>query len=285
MKKLVRKFCFETNSSSSHSIALAGEDKQFIFDTLYPNQNGVITLTGGEFGWEWFKHNDAQTKADYAAQALGNDDNLIDVIKEQTGALEVIINTEHGYIDHDSYGIVPRDKEGLRNFIFNKNSWLFGGNDNETPDPTFYQVPEIRDGKMILPEYKYELVIEGLSNTTKFLKKPTKEELENGIEALIGRKLMYDNGTFMDDDMMSNIFFQINRRNDMFEKSWHVEQDYSKKYILMTRENSVYPIEQKLKDEGKFEGLNWKERSALVKKEVLKNKYIHRKVKFTLKKI
>lgn len=284
MKKLIRKFCFETNSSSSHSIALAGEDKQFILDTLYPDQNGVITLTGGEFGWEWFKHNDAETKANYAAQSLGDNENLIDVIKEQTGALEVIINT-NGYIDHDSYGIVPHDKEGLKNFIFNKNSWLFGGNDNETPDPTFYHTPEIRDGKMIYPKYKFELIIDGLEKTTKFLEKPNDESLRNAIESLIGGRLMFEDGKFMDDDLRTNIFFQINRRNDMFEHSWYIYQDYSKGFILMTKENSVLPIEQKLKNDGKFEGLDWKKRSTLLRKEVLKNKDICKKVKFTIKEI
>lgn len=285
MKKLIRKFCFETNSSSSHSIALAGEDKQFILDTLYPNQNGVITLTGGEYGWEWFKTNDVGEKANYAAQSLGNNTTLIEVIKEQTGATEVIINTENGYIDHDSYGIVPRDKEGLKNFIFNKNSWLFGGNDNSTPDPTFYHVPEFRDGKMIQPTYKYELVIDGLKKTTKFINKPTNEEVRNGIDAIIGRGLMHEDGTFLDDETTSNIFFQISRRRDLFEMSWHIEQDYSKGYIIMTKENSVNPIEEKLKNEGKLEGLDWKKRSALIRKEVLKNKEISRKVKFTLKEI
>jgi len=57
-KRLIRQSVFETNSSSAHSISL-GKDtgKQFLLDTLYPDQNGTITLTGGEFGWDWFKEN------------------------------------------------------------------------------------------------------------------------------------------------------------------------------------------------------------------------------------
>ena len=150
MKKLIRKGVFETNSSSSHSIALATEDKEFVLDTIYPNQDGIIIINGDEYGWEWFKHNDSETKASYAAQSFANDSNQLDelreVIMEQTGATEVIFNgLNNGYIDHDSYGIVPTGKSELRNFIFNKNSWLFGGNDNSSPDPTFYHVPEIRD--------------------------------------------------------------------------------------------------------------------------------------------
>ena len=42
MKKLIRKGVFETNSSSSHSISLVTEDKQFVLDTLYPDQNGIV---------------------------------------------------------------------------------------------------------------------------------------------------------------------------------------------------------------------------------------------------
>jgi hypothetical protein len=162
MKQLIRKGVFETNSSSSHSIAIATEDKEFVLDTIYPDQNGVIRIEGDEYGWEWFKHNDAGSKASYSAQSFANDDYQLDVLKEvimeQTGATDVVfVGLNDGYIDHDSYGIVPKSKEELRNFIFNKNSWLFGGNDNSSPDPTFYHVPEIRDGKMIQPVYKYEL--------------------------------------------------------------------------------------------------------------------------------
>jgi hypothetical protein len=132
MKKLIRTSVFETNSSSTHSISIADSTKQFVFDSIYPDTDGVVTLTGGEFGWDYFDSNEAIVKANYAAQALGDDcENLIEVIREQTGAEFVLIDTSHGYIDHQSVGLVNDDKEWLRKFIFSKGSWLYGGNDND----------------------------------------------------------------------------------------------------------------------------------------------------------
>lgn len=297
MGKLVRKGVFETNSSSSHSIALATEDKQFVLDTIYPNQHGEIHLTGGEFGWDWFKHNDAETKANYAAVDFDNDEQLTEmlheVIKEQTGATSVINDFtseysggNYSYIDHDSHGIVPRHREGLKNFIFNKNSWLFGGNDNSTPDPTFYHVSEIRDGKMIVPEYKYELSVEGLEKTTKYLTKPTDEELSDGLDALLSHRLMNKDGHFIDPETCSSIHFQITRKNDLFEySSWRFNQDFSDGYVVMTKENSIYGLESKLEESGKFKGLNWEEKSKVLREEVLKDTNISKKLKFTLKEI
>jgi hypothetical protein len=223
-KRLIRQSVFETNSSSAHSISL-GKDtgKQFLLDTLYPDQNGIITLTGGEFGWEWFKENDAFEKANYAAVASMTNDSfretLIQVIKDQTGAEDIIFNfsdeyngTNWSYIDHDSVGTCPIDYEGLKDFIFNKNSWLFGGNDNTSPDPTFYHVPEYRDGKMIHPTYKWEMVIDGFKKTTKFLTFPTNEEIEDALLSLLSG-VYYNNGVFDDDN---GIYAQINRN----KKEW-----------------------------------------------------------------
>lgn len=232
MKQLIRQGVFETNSSSAHSVSIADETKEFVLDTLYPDQNGEILLNGGEFGWEWFKHNDALTKANYAAQSFNGNENhmemLIDVIKEQTGAEDVLFDTENGYIDHDSYGTCPTNREELKSFIFNKNSWLFGGNDNTTPDPTFYIVPEYKDGRLILPEYKYELKIDGFAKTTKFIDYPDHEHIEDGLRALLEGVKLFDNnstdtrdpkGFYFDED--DSIMAQLNRRDGYFEySSW-----------------------------------------------------------------
>lgn len=236
-KTLIRPNVFETNSSSCHSLSIADDTKEFVMDTIYPNQDGIVKIYGGEFGWEWFKHNDAQTKADYAAQSLyySNEhlDTLRDVIMEQTGAEDVIFNLEDGYVDHDSHGIVPTDKESLRNFIFNKNSWLFGGNDNSTADPTFYHVPEIRDGKIIVPKYKYELKIEGLDKTTKFIDMPAEEELEDAFFALLGDAYIYADGLI---DTNNDIFAQLYRNNDYFRFSTYEKRpDYENNIIYATK--------------------------------------------------
>lgn len=290
MKKLIRKGVFETNSSSSHSIALATEDKEFVLDTIYPNQDGIIIINGDEYGWEWFKHNDSETKASYAAQSFANDSNQLDelreVIMEQTGATEVIFNgLNDGYIDHDSYGIVPTGKSELRNFIFNKNSWLFGGNDNSSPDPTFYHVPEIRDGKVIVPVYKYELSIEGLTKTTKYLEKPTDEELQTGIDSIMEDSLLTDDGTFITDN---SIFWQISRNKEKFyEMSYRVDQDYSTGEIRLSKERDerFREVENDLKESGLLEGVDWNERRRLITESYLSIPGLIKTVKFTLKEI
>lgn len=240
MKKvLIRKGVFETNSSSSHSVSIADETKQFVMDTIYPDQFGVVTINGDKFGWEWFKHNDALTKASYAAQQFSGDEDklekLAEVIKEQTGADEVKFeDLDLGYVDHDSYGIVPTDKYSLRNFIFNKNSWLFGGNDNSSPDPTFYDVPEFRDGKIVKPIYKYELSVEGYNKTTKFKDNPTEEDIQDGLYALLQNVYLYENGHF-DDDNSIHAQLARDRRTTYEMTTYRHPIDFVNGYVTFKR--------------------------------------------------
>lgn len=286
MKKLIRKGVFETNSSSSHSIALATEDKEFVLDTIYPNQDGIITINGDEYGWDWFKHNDSITKASYAAQQFMNNDYMLDVLKEvimeQTGATDVVFEgLDSGYVDHDSYGIVSENKDELRNFIFNKNSWLFGGNDNSSPDPTFYHVPEIRDGKMIQPVYKYQLSIEGLERTTKFITEPTKEELSDAISTILDDALLTESGDFINDN---SIMWQISRSKNFYKLSYGVTQDYSTNEIIFLHETvSTYEISKKYEKE--VEGMSWDDRYDFLTKKILEIPGGTKKLKFTLKEI
>lgn len=144
MKKKIRKGVFETNSSSTHSISIAVGNNEGLLDTIVPNEDGVIVLTGGEFGWEIEEYNDAITKANYCAIDQLNNDERVEmlkrVIKEQTGAKMVtsIIsddwdNGDYSYIDHQSVGTSDEafeSEEKLREFIFNKNSILYTDNDN-----------------------------------------------------------------------------------------------------------------------------------------------------------
>jgi len=68
-KKLIRNNVWETNSSSCHSISIQKCDTN-LYDRLYPNEDGLIELTGGEFGWGYDKYTDALTKANYIAVAI-----------------------------------------------------------------------------------------------------------------------------------------------------------------------------------------------------------------------
>jgi len=293
MKRLIRKKVFESNSSSSHSISMSSEDKQFVLDTIYPDQFGRIYVRGGEYGWEWERYNDAITKLSYAYQDYVPTELLEKVVKDQTGATEVIFDEKSkndGYIDHESYETASSicvNEESTKNFIFNKNSWLFTGNDNGTPDPTFYHVPIFEDGKMIQPIYKYELSIDGLKKSTKFLTKPTEEELRNGIESLMEGVLMTKDGYIVEND---DIYFQVTRPRNFYEMSWHVRQDYSKGYILMVSEGrGINELENRLEKEGKinkdYKLMNYEKREKIITKEALKDPILTKKLKFTLKEI
>lgn len=212
-KKLIRSGVFETNSSSSHSVSIADENKDFVLDMIYPNDEGIIVLFGGEFGWDWFKHNDALTKANYAAVAhQHNPDLVIEVIKEQTGADHVVFaftsdydGPNWSYIDHDSIGVCPSTKEELRNFIFNKNSWLFGGNNNTEHSPNFYDVPTFyKDGSVETARYTHELKVDGLTKVAKFKSKPTKDEIVEALSRLFDTVTLTPDGRFLSTNWSSS---------------------------------------------------------------------------------
>jgi hypothetical protein len=290
MKKLVRKGVYETNSSSSHSVSIASDDKEFVLDTLYPDQRGIVTVNGDEFGWDWFKANDAETKASYVAQSYRYDDYLLETLKEvimeQTGAEDVVFSgLDGGYVDHDSSGIAPTTKHEIRNFVFNKNSWLFGGNDNSSAAPDFYDVPEIRDGRMVMPEYKYELSFEGLKETVKFKEYPDDENIEKAINSLIGDASVTKDGYINTDN---SIYFQISKpRNRYYNFSYFIEQDFSTGNVrlLLEDDSRTYEIRKRLEDEGKFEGIDWEQRSILTTKEFLKEPGLVKLLPFTIKEI
>jgi hypothetical protein len=237
-KKLIRSGVFETNSSSSHSVSVANETKEFVLDTIYPDQDGIVELCGDDFGWEWFKHNDAETKANYAAQQFENNefalDTLKEVIMEQTGAEDVVFKLGNGHVDHDSMGILESSKEYLKDFIFNKNSWLFGGNDNSTADPTFYDVPEFKDGKQILPRYKYELKIEGFEQTTKFMEYPDQNKLDDAFSALLDGAYLSERGYF---DTDNSIIAQIQRDSrKYFQYSYRKKPNFKKGIVYFIKD-------------------------------------------------
>ncbi|MBW3020303.1 hypothetical protein KY334_03325, partial [Candidatus Woesearchaeota archaeon] len=150
MIRKIRHGVFETNSSSSHAISVCMFNKNELMDlSLIPDEDGNIVLNGGEFGWEKEKFYDAKTKASYLAvyaNYFNNDEFknvLSDVIKNQTGCENVVFNlsvdwndANYSYIDHEStdgkqFHYLFKKENVLRQFIFNKNSVLITGNDNE----------------------------------------------------------------------------------------------------------------------------------------------------------
>ena len=187
--KQIRYNVFETNSSSTHAINISREG------ILPPVKcDEAIYLSGDEFGWAWDRFNDWETKANYMAQSItscpwngdpyitdqGKFDMLREVIMEQTGAPEVIISA-NGYIDHQSSDIANdawKDKDTLRDFIFNPKSYLFTGNDNSEPPLNFYDPPGTK--------FTHQVRLVGIDyNTPLKLKSiPSKEELQTALITL-----------------------------------------------------------------------------------------------------
>lgn len=184
--KNTRHNVFETNSSSTHSISV-NENADGIYSTI-PVHNGVIKLTGGRFGWDWERFNDPLTKANYAVLDTSDITNLsmlVEVIKEHTGAKEVVINAK-GYIDHQSVGTVSSSdiwtsKSRLKEWLFSPNSFLFTGNDNSVAPPNFFDSPDTI--------YTHELIISGIKGSYKFKSIPeisdTNTELVEAFDSLL----------------------------------------------------------------------------------------------------
>lgn len=62
MRKLVRTGVFETNSSSSHSLTLS---ESGTFDSITPDDDGVIRIKPGDFGWAIQDFHDPKDKLSY----------------------------------------------------------------------------------------------------------------------------------------------------------------------------------------------------------------------------
>lgn len=228
---------------------------------LYPNENGNIILTGGQFGWEWESYNDALTKANYAAVDFMHQTNLtemlVSLIKEKTGCENVIVNVSDSYesenfsyIDHDSCGLVPKNREELENFIFNKNSWLFTGNDNDSASPEFYLVPTYTNEGIIKTKFLTELVIDDYNETVKFIVNPLDErgKIKNDDETT---ELIKDAIYYLTTDLYltpDGILTKLNHssydtRNNYFQFDYYSSRD--NKFLL---DNKIYFI-----CEGKFD--------------------------------
>ncbi len=250
MKK-IRYNTYETNSSSTHSIVIANEKETKFYSHFYDNFDkkirpfdyddsllnlDKIIISGGYFGCDWRKTNDAMDKINYIAQVLYNCfyyeksfreriSILVEVLKENTKCEIVLDMWEHGYVEDlnyyislhlcgfeedDGYPIYEQIdvlKQNYYDFIFNKNSKLFIGSDEyfEGYVNKFFDYPDT--------EYGYKLVIYGKSNNIEwFLKEnefPTNNKEMKEIMLLIHDNIMYD--------PLFKRFVKINRElNDLY---------------------------------------------------------------------
>ena len=153
--KLIRNNTFETNSSSTHAIAIPKKSN-------YKIQKHV-DFHWGEFGWEYKVYYDTSSKASYLYTMIRYFNG--DYIKEHNKANEYIskirqyLDEENitydfeeindrtwgdGYVDHGSYspevvdGIL-KSKESFLTYLFDKRAYVSTGNDNDRG----YYLPEI----------------------------------------------------------------------------------------------------------------------------------------------
>ncbi len=146
--KLIRRSVFETNSSSCHSISLSSGDA---YDSISPNEDGVIVVDDHEFGWEQEIYSYPEARLNYAyiyAMDWSGEKKgdflaiLKDVVKGHTGATDVVHRKtdrkwgyDYGYIDHQSVecgelDYLFTDPALLKNFVFGSGSYIETDNDN-----------------------------------------------------------------------------------------------------------------------------------------------------------
>lgn len=166
----------ETNSSSSHALSICSDkstyakpgDPEFDLDI----KDGVlyIPIRGDDFGWSYEKSNSCLTKLHYVCGFFFNSYEplykhkrvvqLTKILKDFLGVSKVVYAWEeevlndpnHGpndpctgspNIDHNSYSEsreeIMESKDTIIDFIFNKNSWFFGGNDNSDAPAGYYK--------------------------------------------------------------------------------------------------------------------------------------------------
>lgn len=138
--KTTRQNVFETNSSSSHSLGIAPYGDK---DTLKLDEDKNVVISGCyQFGWGPEDIFDIKSKIAYyyICNEFNEDalDLLKEIIREETGANEVLIDVntdytkgDYSYVDHQSIDTAKyMSKENLKDFIFNKDSYIHLDNDN-----------------------------------------------------------------------------------------------------------------------------------------------------------
>lgn len=143
MKMQIRKSVFETNSSSTHSICISKTKPKI-------NHDVIVGFEIGEYGWE----NDTVDVKDYLYTAINCQANRDELMAQLKAILDknnikyyfgkVKLETygsgntylENGGIDHsgetrDFINAVLNDEDVLMRLIFNDDSVVYTGNDNQ----------------------------------------------------------------------------------------------------------------------------------------------------------
>lgn len=145
---------FVSNSSSSSFIVIGDGRNLMPFDDEYSDSLDIYGKY--EFGWDFKKYDCVCERIVFAYLQLNGNKwyaykpsvlqkvrmrMLEDVIKEYTGVEKIKWNIHDSYIDHASMGddniAMFESKEKLRNFLFDKNSFIQTGNDNDEPSDSY----------------------------------------------------------------------------------------------------------------------------------------------------
>ncbi len=178
IKKVIRKDLPETNSSSSHSVVISLDPSGIIGETewdLIIDENRNLHIPEFfSFGREFFLTNSALNKLQYLScyyicgpyinrGVISKQVNkLRTVLKDILGINNIIIDEyvefcervkkgeidssdlpffNYPEVDHESFDIfneILESEETIKNFILNKNTWLYGGSDGSRKAPIVY---------------------------------------------------------------------------------------------------------------------------------------------------
>lgn len=163
MKSKIRKGIFETNSSSIHAICISNKTPLDLPSFIYFGR--------GEYGWEWEKYDWEDDKANYLYECLidlyydwTNDDDtklleICDQIKQDLASYGIGCKFEEfdrdtlfaGWVDHGGENrelveYLLSDSDNLIRYLFNDDSYILTGNDNEWYEPDHFKMPDDYDG-------------------------------------------------------------------------------------------------------------------------------------------
>jgi len=139
----IRQGVFETNSSSTHSISVHNYGD---YDSIAPDEDGIVYVRGEDFGWDQETFTDPESKLSYLMIYVRDwvndvllqnmyDQILTDVVCAHTHATGIHMDADSGYIDHQSVEngqlhYLFRDPQLIKDFVFNRASYVETDNDN-----------------------------------------------------------------------------------------------------------------------------------------------------------
>jgi len=139
MKRSIRRYVFETNSSSTHSMCITKNN-------VLNQKSDYIKFRTGDFGWEQDTLSSVSEKVSYLYTGILQCDRE-DLIKDIKNILDKNnieyefedTNGDNGYVDHggelfDFLEEVCKEENKLMRYLFSSESFVLTGNDNSESD-------------------------------------------------------------------------------------------------------------------------------------------------------